>query len=482
MDSPLCRFRLPVFLLAVFLAAGLPAAGIAQEGEGPRLSEKTHEFITKQYRPAVEAASQTGNWDLPLELVNGAIPGVDLNSYDAALLYQIKGDLSYQKSDKDPGQLGEAAAAYERSLEISDRNNIFSARIRNDLVFRVFNLVFVEAMMAKDDPKKQLDGLAKAENYLRDWLKAEPELNERTVEAVTSLYVSYALAKGGMESADPDLLREALKWTDMGLRMSVTPRDSFYTSKILCLYQLNRHVEMIDLLELLVERKPDNRTYWQQLYYNYLLLASQARENDDKKASFAYNTRAILTIERAQQHGFLDTPKDNFGLVSIYFTINELNLPINLYYQACHLLAKGLRAGTIESTENNWKLLAFSYREIQRDKLAIDALLEAAKEFPESGQLEYEIALIYWGREQLGRAFEHIKSCIAKGSTEKPGAGWYFYAMLAYELKHYEEASKAAEEAGKYSENATLIKQLKKAIDASLEERENELNRAQNNR
>lgn len=472
MDFPCHRFRLLALLFSALLAASLPAAATAQEKEIPQLSEKTRELIQTQYRPAVEVK----NWDLALEHINGAIPRADPNSYDAALLYQIKGDLHFQKE-----QLSEASAAYERSLQISDRNNIFAPRVRNDLVFRIFSFTFIQAATSKDDPKAKLDGFAKAEGYLNDWLKTDPHLNEQIVETITQLYVNYALAKGDNESADAALIQKTLKWADIGLRMSVKPRDSFYNIKVLCLFQLNRIPELVDLLELLVERKPDNRTYWQQLYYNYLLLASQVQEKDDKRAAYAYYTRALLTIERAQQHGFFDTPKDNFGLVSIYFTINELKLPVNLYYQACGMLDKGLRAGTIESTENNWKLLAFSYREIQRDKLAIDALLEAAKVFPESGQLEYEIALIYWSHEQLDKAFEHSKACIAKGSTEKPGAGWYFYAMLAYELKHYEEAAKAAEEAGKYPENATFVKQLKAAIEASLEERENELNRAQNN-
>jgi tetratricopeptide (TPR) repeat protein len=177
--------------------------------------------------------------------------------------------------------------------------------------------------------------------------------------------------------------------------------------------------------------------------------------------------RVILTIERAQRLGFMTTPKENYNLVGLYFTLSQFD-------RACELLETGLESGGIEPTRANWELLAGSYQQIHKDLKSIATLEKAAKIFPKSGQVEYQIAQVYFGIDKEKESFEHMKRCIAKGGTEKPSVGWLFYAFLANDLREYDIALKAAAEAAKFPDTKKQAEQIIEAVKATIENRENQ--------
>src|ERR1019366_3549793 len=98
--------------------------------------------------------------------------------------------------------------------------------------------------------------------------------------------------------------------------------------------------------------------YWQQLEGLYLNLAGTAEKDEAKMKK--YYTQAINVVERAQAHGFMTTPKDNYNLVTIYYTVGQFG-------KATDLLYKGLKNGTIDSDIKNWELLASSYQQINEE-------------------------------------------------------------------------------------------------------------------
>ena len=270
---------------------------------------------------------------------------------------------------------------------------------------------------------------------------------------------------GVAQKLDRPLMEKALYWTNRGLRASARPRDTFYQLKLAELYQLERYEETAECLELLVKMKPDNKSYWQQLASTYLQLASAAMEKHDDRVAFSNNVRTILAIERAQKLGIMNTPKDNYNLVGIYFNIGQ-------YAEACALLERGLKEASIERTQANFELLANSYQQLHQEPKAVATLMEAAKVFPKSGQIENEIAVIYQSVDKSKEAFEHVKACIAKGGTDKPYKDWLFFAYLALDLKQYDDALKGATEAEKYPEARKEAAQMKEAVNATVADRE----------
>jgi tetratricopeptide (TPR) repeat protein len=209
--------------------------------------------------------------------------------------------------------------------------------------------------------------------------------------------------------------------------------------------------------------KPDNRTYWQQLAGLYL--GQAAASEDDPPRAYEYNIRTILAMERAQKHGFMNAPKDNFNLLGMHFNIGQ-------YERAAELLEKGLRDGSIENEEKNWELLAFSYQQLNRDFKAIETLKEATKIFPKSAKLNYLIAQNYYALEKNEEALPFLQRCVELGGGDKPHQTQLFLAYVAFELKKYDIALEAATKAANSKEGKVEGERMKKAIEDTIAERE----------
>ena len=463
------KFPLHALRAALVLGVGLCSARGAQS-EPPQLTQDTQDAINEKIRPDSEAKQ----WDKVLVDIDAILAKVPAESYDAAVMYKLKAQ-SYLNLPK--GNFPAALDSLERCLKIADTHQYFTAKETLETVYYIAQLSYQEGAVSKD-PKRQMALFDQTLASLQRWLKGTDQnnLTQDNIQFLASLY--FTLGQGievnGEQKTDVPMMETALKWIDRGLSSAVHPRDVFYQLKIAALFQLNRLEEGYEVLEMRLKDKPENRQYWQQLAATYIQLANTATEKHDDQASYRYNVRAILTLERAQKLGFLNTPKDNYNLVGIYFSIGQYN-------RACELLDAGLRNGGIESTLQNWQLLAYSYQEQHQDMKAIHALEDAAKVFPRSGPIEYQIAQIYSGINKEKEALEHIKLCVANGGTEKPQVGWLFYAWLAYDLKDYPDALNAAQEAAKYPEAAKEAARMIDAIKASILDRENRANALKTN-
>jgi hypothetical protein len=463
-------FRKPIFLTAL-LAAGLVTVApgrLRADNEPPQLTQDTQDIINEEVRPESEAKQ----WDKVLVSLDKILAKVPADSYDAALMakLQFQAYLNLPKPD-----FPNALAALERAVAIGDRHNYFSAKESQENLLYIAKLAYQEGATSKD-PKVQAAMYAKTLTAMERWLQNADQrtLTQDDIQFVASVY--FTLGQGievnGEQKTDVPMMEKAMKWIDRGLRSAATPRDVFYQLKISGLFQLNRLQDGYEYLELRLHDKPDNKGYWQQLAFTYMQLANQATEKHDDQSAFTYNVRAILTLERAQKLGFLNSQKDNYNLVTLYFTIGQ-------YYRACELLDAGLKDGGIESTRQNWELLAYSYQQQHQDLRAVQTLEEATKQFPQSGQLEYQIAQIYSGIDRERDALAHIKLCVAKGGTEKPQVGWLFYSWLAYDLKDFDDAMKAAQQAAKYPEAAKEAARMIDAIKASITDRDNRIKAGQ---
>ena len=463
-------FRTKPLLQAVLLAAGLSLGLAVARAEPqempPQLSDDTAEIINKSVRPAIDAKE----WDKALGVVSGVLAKAAPDSYDAAIMYQIRSQISYQKNDYDT-----ALEALERCVAINDQKHYFDAKNAQELLYQVSQFNYQIGATNKD-LKQQAAYFLKADNALQKWLvHAEPKsFTQDTYFYISTLYFSRGQTepgasdqKVGRDKESRALMEKALYWIDRGLRSAARPRENFYQLKLAALYQLERYSDAVELLELGLKQKPEKKDYWQQLAATYLQLATIAEEKKDPKANFAFNVRVILTIERAQRLGYMSTPKENYNLVGLYFTIGQ-------FARACELLERGLETGGIEPTRPNFELLAGSYQQIHQDLKAIATLEKAAKIFAKSGQVEYQIAQVYFGIDKEKEALEHMKRCIAKGGTEKPSVGWMFYAFLANDLREFDIALKAAAEAAKFPETAKQAQQITDAVKATIENRENQ--------
>jgi len=446
----------------------LPAVGRAQdEEENPNgrapfeVSDATSEVLS-----SLKEVDEAKNWDKALTIIDAQLHKVKAGSYDEETLYRVRAQTCYQKND----YIGSMDSA-ERCLAIDDQHHYLDHKTRREMLYWVAQIAFNEGSSAKV-PAQQAALYTKADRTLTEWRQGAKDFTPDNLLFIAMLYFYRAQPGAGMagaeEKMDRSLMEQALIWTDKGLHSMTRPRDNFYQLKLAELFQLGRFGDGAELLELLLKKKPESKNYWLQLFNTYVQLASEAAEKKNEPAVVNANVRAIVTAERAQKLGFLNTQKDNYNVAVIYLSIGQFG-------EACEVLDRGLKANTIERKRENYELLANSLQQIHRDTDAINTLEEAAKLYPHSGQIEYEIAQIYFATNKTKEAFDHMKRCVDKGGTEEPQVAWLFYAYLALDLKEYPAALKAAKEAQKYPKGQKDGKQLEDAINATIQDRDSRL-------
>ena len=262
---------------------------------------------------------------------------------------------------------------------------------------------------------------------------------------------------------DLALLRKARDEAMQGMYMGLKTPDQLYVLLLASLQQLGDHRGEIDVLEELTRRQPANALYWQQLAGSYLALANEATEEKEIRH---YQLCTILTMQRAQTNGLMNTPKDCLNLIGMYFNLEQ-------YGKASELLTEGIKSKKIENSRANWELLSLAYQQGGHEDLAIESLGQAAELFPTEGQLELSIAQMHYGAGRNPDALTHLERAVAKGNLKKPGAAYLFLGFTAYELQKYEDAAKWAEIATTQSDvKPDDAKRLKRAALEALKERQ----------
>lgn len=431
-------------LLCALSLAGLALAQQPAPERNYSLSDKISEELGK-----FQAAYNEKKWDVALSILDTQIAKAGPGSFDVALMEQYRAQILLQLN-----QYSKAIEPLEKAVTLSDSKfpTYFDERVTNELVYFLAQLYFNEATTTKNTTL-QVSYYDKAEKYMSRWVKNTKKPNPDALLFYASLL--YNRAVQDPDNVDKERIKRALEQSDVGLRLVTRPKDAFYVLKLACLQQLDRNVEAAELLELLVKQKPDNKNYWQQLAAIYL------NQQQD--------VRAVLTFERAQAHGHMNGPRDNFNLVGILFNMGQ-------YERSAELLEKGLKDGTLENDLKNWELLSGAYQQLNRDYKAIEALKQATVRFPKSGQLEYLIAQIYYGQlEKPQEALDHLKKAVAKDGGNRPHQTWLFLAYVAYELKQFDTALEAAKKAVTFPEGAKEGERMLKAIEEAITDRAQKL-------
>lgn len=436
--SPSLRTSLRIGSLLLALGLAEPFVSHAQDRQNApkkELSDKVSEELGK-----IRTQTDAKNYDGALAIIDGLIKISGPESYDLALLSQVKAQILLTKGD-----YAKSIPPLETAVTISNKYGFFDDRQTQELTYYLSQLYYQEAVTSKV-PADQRRYYGKAVSYMDQWAKRNTKPNPD----VQLYYATLLFYQSQLDSNNPDrkLLKRAQEEVEKGLQMSVHPKDTFYLLLFATLQQQEKIKESIDILELYLKLKPDAKTYWPQLASLYL--------NQQK------DIRVIATIERAQKHGVMTSPKDNFTLVGLYFNIGQFDYVIDL-------LGKGLRDGSIENEQRNWELLAAAYMQLHKELQAIEVLKEASKLYPDSGALLAQIAQTYYQLEKIQDAYTYAKAAVSR-KLEKPWTTQLFLAYVSYELKKYDDALAAVNKAASYPQGAKDAERLKKGIEDAIAE------------
>jgi len=452
------RLRPRAFCLSVALLTSVmlaPSRSDAAEEQGPPgLNEKVSEALQQKMKPLLDAK----NWDGAMAVIDGVLVGVDPNGYDTAFLSDIKAKIFLQKND-----YASAIAPMETTLRLADANkNFFDKKTILDVVYFLAQIYYQEGTSSKD-ATVQKNYFNKSSAYIKRWLQTTPKKNQEASLFYASILYNQAVVNP--DKVDFDLIKRVQTEVQEGLLTSLKPKEGFYVLLLASLQQIGDLAGSAEILEQMVKVKPDNRTYWLQLLATYLNLGGGTEKDEQKsRESFA---RAINTMERAQALGLMQTPKDNYNLVTMYYNAGQFG-------KATDLLYAGLKSGAIESDLKNWQLLAYSYQQIGRDAQAIAVLKEAGTAFP-TGQIEFQIGQIYSQMEnRTAEAYSYYSKAVAKGGLDKPHSAYMFLAYTAFELEKFDEALAAINKTigSPDGQKDAQAPRLKQAIEDAVKERE----------
>ena len=446
-----------LFLLVALLTsvALLPNRSAAAEEQGPPgLNEKVSEALQQKMKPLLDAK----NWDGAMAVIDSVLVGLDPNGYDTAFLSDIKAKIFLQKND-----YASAIAPMETTLRLADANkNFFDKKTILDVVYFLAQIYYQEGTSSKD-PTVQKNYFNKSSAYIKRWLQTTPKKNQEASLFYASILYNQAVVNP--DKVDLELIKRVQTEVQEGLLTSLKPKEGFYVLLLASLQQIGDLAGSAEVLELMVKVKPDNRTYWLQLLATYLNLGGGTEKDEQKsRESFA---RAINTMERAQALGLMQTPKDNYNLVTMYYNAGQFG-------RATDLLYSGLKSGAIESDLKNWQLLAYSYQQIGRDAQAIAVLKEAGTAFP-TGQIEFQIGQIYSQMDnRTAEAYAYYSKAVEKGGLEKPHSAYMFLAYTAFELEKFDEALAAINQTigSPDGQKDAQAPRLKQAIEDAVKERE----------
>ncbi len=456
-QTPSSSFRLRgLVLTGIALAcAGALVPALRAADEHAQLEPPTSEALSK-----VKDLTDAKDWDGALKLLSAQLPNVAPTSYDTAIIDEVMAKIEMQKGD-----YPKALADMETAVRLSDSYNYLDEKEVQELIYYLALMYNQEAGTQKSTALQQ-QYLSKSTDYAKRWLdRSDKPAQDQQRQEVMLFYVNVLYNRAVLNPAavDQKLMKQCEAEIEKCLLTINHPKETFYVLYLAALQQEGDFARSAELLELLVKQYPAKKDYWTQLVPIYLNLGA---DKDEEKGR-ANNIRAVVSIERAQALGFLRSPKDNYTLVGLYFNVGQFG-------KATELLHTGLKSGAIEPIQSNWELLAYSYQQVDKPFQAVEILKEAAKHFPKSGQLDYQIAQIYYSLDKPNEAYASLVSATTKGHLDKTYAVYNFQAYVAYELTKFDEALVAANKAlaSPGSEKEAQLPRLKTAIEDALNERE----------
>jgi tetratricopeptide (TPR) repeat protein len=444
-SHPLLR----AFSLSILVAITTPAVVIAQNTAAP--AEAPKKELSEKVSQAIEGLGKLqaeNKWDEVLTQVDALLAAAQPISFDTAFLSQFKVQALLAKQDY-KGSI----APLETAINLSQKYGFFGDRDL-ELMWLLAQLYGQEAA-SDTNPEGQRAKYSKAYSTLRRWMDLSPKTNADAQYFAASILYNQAIFNP--KEIDKSLMQQALAEAEKGLLLSIKPKEQFYMLLMSMNQQLGDYNKSAEYLELLVKEYPKNKSYWQYLLNAYLYMEEKGF------------TRAILTIQRAQNHGFLNEKRDNFILVSLHVNSQQFS-------HAADLLEAGLRNGSLESDQKNWEMLASCYQQLRKEDRAISTFKEAIKLFPKVGTMDLQVGNLYYMSNKFPEALTYMKSAVTKGLEKNQQIQAYSYiAYLGLDLKKLDDAKMAAEKAVELDPNSTGAKDLLKAVQDAIEERDAQL-------
>jgi hypothetical protein len=381
-------FSLALPVAIVFDAITLHEVYAAKkERKKPPKARRTQTMSKKVGTEFIKAQEALGEeqGDKALKILNNLLRNPDLRDFEKATIVRLKGYVFAEKED------------YPQSMKYLKEAlsyNALEPQAQLDLQFGIAQLYLA------------IDQWDKGLSELLEWFdNAEamgnpPGPSAHALLAQIYLYFASETPKDSLE--ERQFYRKAEPHAEIAVLQAAEPRENWYQIYLSILLFDDRYEESLPLLEAMVYRFPDKKTYYRQLAALY---AELKREDD----SF-YIQQIMYSKDMLEKHSEL-------------LRIAQLYLYYEVPYKAALILEKELEAERIEDEEKNWEQLANAWLSAREWTKAIPPLKKAA-EMSEDGGLFLRLGQTYMQEEDWKNAEKYIRYAIKKGDLDNPGRAW----------------------------------------------------------
>lgn len=385
-----------------------------------------------------------------------------------AMRERVYSRLSEAQECADEGDMECARELLDRVREMSNLNSYEVAQMWNFYAFIYFSQDnYREATRAYENVLQQPElplGLETTTMFTLTQLYFQ---EERFENALAMLERWFALSP--MPSPDPYILMAQLYYQLERFRDGIEPvktaiqvaknqnrelRENWYRLLNVFYYELEDYPNVIDTLTTMIE-------IWPKREYFIQLSAMYGQEEDEG--------RQLALFETAYEAGWL-------GRSSELVNLSQLLLQADIPYKAARILDKGLADGIVESTENNWRVLAQAWQLAQEDKEAIPALGRAAG-LADEGTLDVRLAQSHQNLAQWQECVDAARTGIRKGDLRRVDQANMIMGACLFELGEFDAARNAFRTAEKDSRSRVGARSWIRYVDAE-ESRERQLEQA----
>jgi tetratricopeptide (TPR) repeat protein len=397
-------------LLALFAAMIAPVATLAQEPkcEGPEgvdRQERGNLIGERTFRRLSAIHEQLGEnqYADALKGLNALNTG-NLNDYEAAMVNQTYGYVYAAQ-----GKYDQAIPYFEKALQLDSLPN--SAH---------FGLMYSLAQLyaGQDQHQKTVD-------LMLEYLKFQCDPPAQAYIALGSSYASL------------NRFNDALPYVKKAIeKAGDKAQESWYLLELAIYFEQKDFASAARQLTVMVSMWPDKLKYWEMLSGAY-----QEQQKD---------LEALATLMLAYRKGLLyEGPPDQ--VEKRLLNIVRTNMFVEVPFVAGQILETELAKGRIEANEKNLALLLNAWTQAREFDKAI-ATIDRLAPLKDDGELYLQKAQLLAEKSDWTGTITAARQALEKGNLKKPGGAYLLIGIAANEVRDWQQALDALNEARKYDD------------------------------
>jgi tetratricopeptide (TPR) repeat protein len=146
------------------------------------------------------------------------------------------------------------------------------------------------------------------------------------------------------------------------------------------------------------------------------------------------------------------------------FNLAQLYFYHGVPYKAASLMDDAIASGVLESNLRNLSFLAQSWQAAREEEKAVP-VMQAAAALADDGELDAQLALLYFNLDEFEKAINAANTAIEKGGLDNPGNTHMVLGLALYNQRQFALALDELAKAETFSRSRTAARQWSRYVE-----------------